>query len=208
MKGDELDESSDALSLEKEESKSVQGQLLFADRINNSEEHYTNPSVKKILEDKTPNATEINFDDLKEMEFDYAIAALGFEERTYESIKKILQLKFKKILLIKYSGDGKEKAILKLIKDAKVNFEIIPFEQIKTSFDSPIGNIFCDITGCSKSLIFTIVRNVLKTNNKICVSHTKAEKYYPLNEEIKTILEQINNNDNPSKLDVITQKYY
>lgn len=190
---------------ERETSNPVQGQLVFEVGPKKEIKHYETEVVQSIVKEKTPNTKQVDFSHLQGQRFDILIVALGFETRALESFKKLIGLRPSKILLIKYSEDGRGSEILNEVRQAGIEYEIISFEQVKTSFDSPVGNILCDITGFSKSLIFNIVRNGIKTNGKIFVSHLKAEKYYPLNEEIDKALNQVSAEDNFSKLDIITE---
>ncbi len=189
-----------------EQEEPIQAKLIFNENkidVN----HYEKEEIKELIKSKSPKGSEISMDELKEISFDYLIAGLGFEERALKSVKELILLNPKKVLLIKYAEIGKSKEIIQTVKQSGIEYEIIEYEKVKTSFDAKSGNVLCDVTGMSKSLIFNIVRNVLKSNGKIWIGHIQAEIYYPLNEEIENALKTISsNNDNYSKLDIITQE--
>ncbi|MEO6733163.1 MAG: hypothetical protein ABIN01_18200 [Ferruginibacter sp.] len=208
--GDDLDEPLSVDSAIKTESKfsaeTIQGKLPFGFDNLSDVEYYEKDEIQKLVEDKTPICNEIKFQDLQNENFDYLIVALGFEDRTLHSLTSLLRLKPKKVMLIQYEEQGKSQEIIEEIKKAQLSFEIVNFEQVKTSFDALNGNIICDITGMSKSLIFNVVRNTLKTNSNIFISHTSAKQYYPLNEQIQSALERASKNDNYGKLEIITDE--
>lgn len=183
----------------------IQGKLAFDYNLKKEDQRYTKREVINLINEKTPKIKEIDFKDLENETLDLLICALGFEERTFESVKSILKLKPAKILLVRYKEIGKSSEIIEAVKSTKIPFEIIEYETVKTSFDIPSGKILCDITGMSKSLIFNIIRNTLKINGQVWFSHTQAEIYYPLNDEIKSALEDCKSEDNFSKLDLITK---
>lgn len=186
--------------------KSFQSELFIDTIIDEEILHYQKEEIINLVKSKTPLCDDISFDKLKDINFDFGIAALGFEERAVESIKTMLKLNIKKLLLVRYEEEGESEQIISLVKKSNIHYEIIPFEQVKTSFDSPVGNIICDITGMSKSLIFNTVRNALKNTNKVYINHLKAEKYYPLNEEIEEQMNKLTEEDSYNKLEIITEK--
>ncbi|ASV32245.1 ORC-CDC6 family AAA ATPase [Maribacter cobaltidurans] len=205
--GDDLDDTAmlETKKFEKVDSinEGVQGSLNFEEfeKIR----YYDSKTVENLVLSKKPKSTEILFEDLESIKFDYLIAGLGFEDRTLESIRELIKLKPQKVLLVKYKEVGNTNEIIKLVEDEKLTYEIINYEVVKTSFDVSSGNVLCDITGLSKSLIFNIVRNTLKSNGKLWLSHVQASVYYPLNDEIDTSLKKIESEDNYSKLDIITK---
>jgi serine/threonine protein kinase len=182
----------------------IQSSLTFENSLDATDHRYED-TLKKLIKEKVPVSRDLNYDEISSKSFDLLIAALGFEERTLDSITDLLKLKIKKILLIRYIEEGKSDKILELIKESKIEFEIVDYEKVKTSFEVPEGLILCDVTGMSKSLIFNIVRNTLKASSSIWIAHVHAEVYYPLNEQITAELEKYSDEDNYSTLEIITE---
>ncbi len=189
------------------QNKGIQASLEFVDNSSNSMALYTEDELATLVNEKAPKSSEISFSELKQIQYDFLIAGLGFEERAVESITKLLQISPKKIFLVRYEEEGRSKEIIELINASGISFEIIDYEKIKTSFDAAPGNVLCDVSAMSKSVIFNIVRNTLKTNNKIWVTHVQAESYYPQDSEIESSLDELSTeDDNFNKLDIITNK--
>ena len=183
----------------------VQSSLPFEN--DEQENHYEKEEIKNLIHDKSPSVQELSLDALRNIKFDVIIAALGFEERALDSLKSIIELEPGKIILIQYEENGKSQEILDTIESSKIDYDIIPYEKAKTSFTAPNGNILCDISGMSKSLIFNVIRNTLKTNSKTWIAHAFAKKYYPLNKEIENALNHLQKeDDNISKLDIVTKE--
>lgn len=129
-------------------------------------------------------------DKMKIYKTDIIISALGFEERSLESIKSILSIwKTKSIILIKYPEHGKTDQILAWLNsqglDNKISIinynELTPaIENIKKS-----TNCLLDITALSKPIIFKMVTEILSQKKKLVAAYTGAEEYYPREEIIK-----------------------
>ncbi|WP_442845608.1 ORC-CDC6 family AAA ATPase [Leeuwenhoekiella sp. H156] len=179
--------------------------LDFGENIEDN--HYENDKIKQLINSKSPKASEIDFLELKKVQFDAIICGLGFEERALESFKSLLKLNTSKFLFVQYDEKGKGDEIIDLVQKSGVDFEIVPYDKVKTSFTSYNGNILCDVSGMSKAIIFNTIRDTLKKNKKVWVVHTYAKKYYPLNKEIKKALNNLTQeNDNANKLDLVTSQ--
>lgn len=155
--------------------------------------HYDKKEIIELVKSKSPISINIDLTTIQNENIDCIIAALGFEERTEYSILNLLKLQPKTILLIKYPEKGKSDQIINAINYHKINYNIIDYEQIKTGFDVPLGNILCDVTGLTKSVIFNVVRNCLINTKKIFICHTQAKEYYPTNDEINHVLNTFEN---------------
>lgn len=119
--------------------------------------------------------------------YDLGIFGLGFEERTLESIKRIIANNiFKELILIRYQEKGFTDEIEKTISE-RVKYKIFDMNQIKEINDeiSKAESVLVDITGLYKPIIYYVVRNVIKRNGKIDVVYTAAKEYYPLNSDIE-----------------------
>lgn len=181
--------------------------LEFEDDKNPVQNTYKEDEMSMLVDSKAPKYKELNIEAMGEVNFDYLVAGLGFEERTLESLKTLLSLGPKKVILIEYPEKGGTAKILDVVEETGVEYEIVPYEKVKTSFDAPSGKVLCDVTGLSKSLIFNTIRNVLKSNSEVWVAHVEAEIYYPLNSEIKDALKSLKGeSDNFNKLDIVTKE--
>lgn len=119
--------------------------------------------------------------------YDLGIFGLGFEERTLESIKRIIANNaFKELILIRYQEKGFTDEIEKIIPE-RVKYKKFDMNQIKEINDeiSKAESVLVDITGLYKPIIYHAVRNVIKRKGKIDVVYTAAKEYYPLNSDIE-----------------------
>lgn len=163
----------------------------------------------KYLSTMLPQISEHSLKNISQDKYDIYITTLGFEERTFESIKRILdKLKFKKIILIEYPQSiGCAKEILNFIKELKVDYEIIQENELNKLTAQINENILLDITGMSKSLIFKITQELIRKNKKMCVIHTSAKNYAPKEESLKPFYEDLKQSENTIDiLEKITEK--
>ncbi len=126
-----------------------------------------------------------------EKSFDVGIFGLGFEERTLESVKRITSsCTFSRVILVQYGEAGKTADIRRCFSKEQA-IDLIPFEDI----DALVKQLelakttLIDITGLYKPIIFDVIRHVLISNKEITVVYTAAKEYYPLNSDIKPLLE-------------------
>lgn len=182
----------------------VQPQLPFADRMSEDLTKYIS-DAEQIARNKEPHVTAVSLQHLKTVSFDYAIFALGFEERSLESFTDLLQLNIKHFIAIQYTQEGNSKQMLEKLKAVNAAYTIIPYEEAITSFHIFSGTILCDISGMSKSIIFNVIRNSLKQNKKSFIAHVTPSKSYPLNEELKAILETCKDEEHYGILNKITE---
>lgn len=124
--------------------------------------------------------------------FDVAIFGMGFEERTFESIKRITEKNtFKKIVLIRYPEQGYADKILELMPN-DCEIEILQYDDIDIIVDKLVkyNNILIDITGLYKPIIFQTIRNALLHQRQVTIVYTAASEYYPLNTDIQYLLDK------------------
>ncbi len=141
--------------------------------------------------------TEIQANELKTKKFDYLIIGLGFEERTFGSVERILDILTPcNVLLINYKEPGYSKQIVSLCDEKQIPYKFVNYEDIlKEGFSAPKGNILIDITGLAKPVIYSGIRSILNTNSSIHICHTTAEMFYPSDEAISIIIDNKDNND-------------
>jgi hypothetical protein len=118
------------------------------------------------------------------------VAGLGFEERTMESLVRILgAAKPQRGMFIEYPTKGKKDDILRICKENSFNYDCIDYSKILTEgIESPKGTMLVDVTGLAKPAIFYAIRSALKTNRRVIICHTRAKDYYPQNEAIEEVL--------------------
>lgn len=137
--------------------------------------------------------------------FDVGIFALGFEERSLESVKKVLSCcHFKRIILIEYEEEGKTIEIEKLVKSHFDSVTKIKYYD-NNRFDELLiesESFLLDITGMNKPIIFNGIRHGLKNNKTFVIAYTSAQHYYPLESDIAERLDKL---DTENELDSFNQ---
>lgn len=140
------------------------------------------------------------------------IACIGFEDRTFESLKRCLKdTKPSEIILIKYnnSSDDNNRTILEYVQQNKILYEVVNEDDLSSITDKYIKNknILLDISGMSKKVIFNISKHILLLKKTLILCHTYASSYAPYDEELKPFLTDIENSSNKIEiLDLITDK--
>ncbi|MCR6659734.1 MAG: hypothetical protein NVV72_10435 [Asticcacaulis sp.] len=138
-----------------------------------------------------PTISSQSLDDTAGQKIETLVIGLGFEDRAFASVDRILATsKPNRILAISYKVEGKTKEIVDLIKKRKVPLDIITYENaIKHEFPRLGENVYVDITALAKPALFGFVRSSLRESRKICIIYTEADRYYPLDDELVPILE-------------------
>lgn len=153
--------------------------------------------LNKLLKKSLSLVKEIKLKDISKTKIDLFIAGIGFEERTAESIKRVLNSIIpKKALLINYHNQGKVKEIFGLMKKHSIEYSTLEykpanFDTLFKQLKNLTGNIVVDITGLAKPILFSLIRTCLILNKKLYVIHTQAKEYYPLNKDLKKVLTAI-----------------
>ena len=123
--------------------------------------------------------------------YEIGIFGLGFEARTFESAKRVSSsCLFSKVVLIQYAESGNAEKIKSCFsKNTKV--EIVDFEDLGALIKQIelATSILIDVTGLYKPIIFEAIRKALIKNKSITVVYTAAKEYYPLNSDIKPLLD-------------------
>jgi len=122
---------------------------------------------------------------------DQLILGLGFESRTLESLKVILEIaKPKEVLAIKYKHEGKSKEMLDLLDKEKIDYRVIDYSNNwDKELDSSVQRRMVDITGLAKPVIFGTIRESLISKRQVWICHTKAEQHYPLDAHLEKLLD-------------------
>jgi hypothetical protein len=144
---------------------------------------------------------------LKEKTINVLVAGLGFEERTLESLERILRFtKPTRCLFIEYSTKGKKDDILNICKKYSLNYDCIDYSKILTEGIEPsLGTMLVDVTGLAKPAIFYAIRSSLKSNGKAIICHTRAKDYYPQNETIEEVLKAEREKDHYALIDKLKE---
>ena len=134
---------------------------------------------------------------LENQHFECAILGMGFEERCYESINRIISGKnsISKVFLIKYDELGYSEAIKK--KLAGYETEVVGYEEIDRLLAgiSKYKSLLVDVTGLYKPIIFRVIRSAVINKMNVSIVHTLAKDYYPLNDDIESLIKNMENND-------------
>lgn len=140
----------------------------------------------------------------------YIIGALGFEDRSIGTWRNILRTgKPKRVTLIEYRNESNKESIIKLLKEANIAFDIIPYEKVIsrglqdidrdviTQFVKEISfdHVVLDVTSLIKPLIFLLTSEILKQKKELGIIHTNADKYFPNEEEIADIMPLLHNDE-------------
>lgn len=116
------------------------------------------------------------------------LLGVGFEDRTYESLKKVLNNdSITRIYAIKHKlEEGRFKDIKKLLKESEkeiIYTDITEIDHINFSIPSVI-----DVSGLSKSMIYSIIIQAKKYLNNIAVIETDAMELSPSDDDLEKII--------------------
>ena len=141
---------------------------------------------------RTPVARELTPSELRETDLRSLVLGLGFEDRTLESTKRVLDAVIPDhATLIRYPEQGYGTEIELLVERLVQNVKVIDYSTLSpdTQPVPPPGPTLVDVTGLAKPLIFQTIRRALVRDARVLVAHTQAMKHYPLDENIKPVLD-------------------
>ncbi len=149
------------------------------------------PSVVSagVVERRIPSATLLGDASITGFNIDEIIIGLGFEDRTLESARRLAARHSPSaVTFVRYSEPGKGDEIRTL-------FDSVPHRRtedypkvVRSGLPVFRKNTLIDVTGLAKPIIFHSVRNALAANGRVWVCRTRAQKYYPLDEDIAPVL--------------------
>jgi hypothetical protein len=147
-------------------------------------------SIAFLIKDKLPICQQVNESDLSAHAIDTIVLGLGFEARTLASAKRILSIiKPQRAICFKHKEQGRSGEILKLVKKYVKTSYVMTSEEFLQSTEAQLrGKVMVDVTGLSKAMLFHSVRNAALNNGRVLVCHTKAQEYYPLDDDIAEVL--------------------
>lgn len=176
-------------------SERIQPGLFINDLFQESPEAQTEDN--KIHFQRMPSTISIDSKDISKLNIDEVVVGLGFEDRTPDSLRRILKITSPKYAhLFKYPAIPVSDKIKNLINKkinhvAESSYDEVTSQGIKLNGK----NILVDITGLAKPLIFQSIRSALKLNKKVYIGFTGAKTYYPKDEDIENILQAEKNSD-------------
>jgi serine/threonine protein kinase len=145
-----------------------------------------------------PFSTSLTIEQIAALEIDEIVVGLGFEDRSLESVRRILErVNPTSAHLLYYPGVKGYGDEIKSLIDKKI-------EQVNsTSYTDLLNdglelngkNILIDVSGLAKPFIFQSVRNALKLNKNVYICNTQAQLYYPRDEQIEEVFEAEKNSD-------------
>jgi hypothetical protein len=138
------------------------------------------PSVRKMTDSELVRETP-----------DVLVLGLGFEERTLASARRLMAIvKPASVVLVRYPEAGHGAEIEELARRACQNVTVVDYESITEgrSMASSPGLWLVDVTGLAKAALFHAVHSSLDHHGRTLIAHTKAERYYPLDDDIGGVL--------------------
>lgn len=144
-----------------------------------------------------PSVEELKADALDDIAVDDLVVGLGFEERTLESILRLLpRIKARRVLAVRYENDGHADAMRDAIREHGIPLEEVSYDSLMDGKPPQFcGRAMIDITGLAKPALFSFVRAGLRSSEELFVAHTSAAQYYPLEADLKTILDAYSASD-------------
>jgi hypothetical protein len=116
---------------------------------------------------------------------DVVVVALGFEERTLVSAKRLLEtIHARRVVVVRYASDqGYE--IADLVARRGLPADVVDsVEDLGTVLAARGAEVIIDSSGLSKPFLFTAVRDVLIRARRVGVIYTRAREYYPRNQDL------------------------
>jgi hypothetical protein len=111
----------------------------------------------------------------------------------------------RKAILIRYSDPGRSEEILADVSDKVESIEIAEYSAVVSGgLSIPNGPVLVDITGLAKPALFHSIRNALLESGKVWVAHTRAEVYYPIDNDIAAVLSAVEKRDHYRLLDSLS----
>jgi len=138
-----------------------------------------------------PAVTEVISEGLAGRAVDDLIIGLGFEDRTPESLSRILaSLTPARVIAVKYDNPGHSDSMRKLITERGITLDEVDYANFLSGMGpTPEGRTMVDITGLAKPALFGAVRAGLCTSEELVLAYTGAAEYYPLEEDLRKVLE-------------------
>ena len=143
-----------------------------------------------LLEGKNPTISRVGDETLSDIEINWVIAGLGFEECTLESVRRLCSVaRPRNTLSVRYREPGRGAEIEIVLGEAVGEHLTLDNDRvIDQGLPHVDGNVVVDITGLAKPVIFHAVRNELRRKGRVWICYTEAESYYPLDRDLEWVL--------------------
>jgi hypothetical protein len=129
------------------------------------------------------------------------VVGLGFEERTPASFDRLLSMiRPERVVGVRYEDPGETDLMRRMAQQRGVPFEEVAYGSIAS--DEPMlgGSALVDITGLAKPALFTFIRAALRASSSTILCYTAANTYYPLEGELRKVLEAYKADDHHALL--------
>jgi len=144
-----------------------------------------------------PDVAELRVSDLAKEKVDTLVVGLGFEERTPASLERLLKrVKPRRVLAVSYENAGYANAMRFIVKKQNLPLEEVAYASVATGKAPDLdGRTLIDVTGLAKAALFGFVRSGLYGCGRLLVAYTGAERYYPLETDIRSVLDAYKSDD-------------
>ena len=173
---------------------------LFENAVQTIDNEVLFISENSYLLEKIPTISSVNLTREFLSKLSNYISSFGFEDSTFESLKRILHMYPLASKFIEFEESGKRDEIIPLIEDLKISYSTIDYKSLKNEALVLESETLLDITGIPQSVIFKLVSRSLEKNNKINIAFTRAKQHYPLNGDIGKELEKLLRSDNKTEI--------
>ena len=149
-----------------------------------------------------PAVSELRVADLAKERVDTLVIGLGFEERTPASLKRLLKkVNPRRILAVNYENAGHAEAMRAMVTAQDLKIEEVDYASVAGGGAPALdGCTMVDITGLAKAALFGFVRSGLRGSDRLLVAYTAAKRYYPLETELRSVLDAYKSDDPHSLL--------
>lgn len=172
----------------------LQGKLFETVEIVGDVFQTTDPAEKEenkeYVQSRTPKALPLDASQLSTLTVDTLVLGLGFEDRTLESARRLFEkLRPTTTLLVEYDEPGYSNEITELARQHSSLVRTISYDEIGRNGLGIEGAALIDVTGLAKPAIFQSIRAALTTNDLVRICDTRAQTYYPNNDDIRRVLD-------------------
>lgn len=176
--------------------------LEHVDQIEAPAEENAGQRVSPI---ELPEISPIEGTELRSRAIETLVLALGFEERALESAKRAIEeIKPQKVLAVQYEEIGKSDAILDYLTAQSVPYAVVKYSEFLSEPMRDGEGLRCiDVTGLTKAGIHHAIRSSYLANRELCIIYTEAQQYYPLEDNLKSIVRPDPGRDVHSRIDAL-----